>query len=476
MTRIVSSYRLFLLLCAFACMFSLYPVADGLAEMVTPEPNPLLTADGSNCHDKYDGKFLAVIVPCITEEVKKTTIKMTEEFSRALKTPAYAFLTLVVAVFGVKIVMNEGDPKKDTFILLIKIAFAVFFMNTLGGFIPAVYGTLEEGVRITSSAMDTGHIQCDDVEGIKPWSYIDCIVGKIFGFAAGVHVGASIIGLLGSAAWSGQFGTVFFIAATMTLFFLMKLVIRTTYTYLMCAVVLGFMLFLSPLLIPLIWMPATQQYFDRWLNIVVATVVLPAIIMAFATLSFIIVDKVAFDKDVGVLTHLAPDEVEEMREARASANASRLSSNSPLANRAVGQTFTARDAEARSEYEPMTPFLSGSSDPNALNRLYTMDFRSDEVGKVGQFTFGFMALLLVSYVLLAVMDQILKLSQIMLGGGYFLDSAITDNPFENALTRTYEATNSSFAAAGARGLGAGMQQLARAPLAMINGLNPNSRR
>lgn len=406
----------------------------------TPNPGgPLETSTGENCRSKYPGKLLAVIVPCVREEIMNTTIAMNEAFSQIMQAPAYAFLTLVITLFGVKVIMNEQDPKKDAFILLLKIGVVLLFLDSFGGFIPAIFGTVQEGIAITSSTLDQGTIQCDDIEGEMPWSYIDCLLGKLMGFAGDKgFVGASTLGLVGSAIWSGQFGAVFFMAVVAGFFFVFKLIIRATYVYLMATVVLGFLVFISPLMIPLVWMPATQQYFDRFQNACISVVVMPAIVMGYLTLAFAMLDKVMFDEDIGVATLLDEDTVKSMRRGRESANAQLNAANAERTNQATGENFDISQCGAPDQFEPMVPYLACAGNKNEANQLYSIDFsvdfRQGEAGLAGQIFFAFIALVLTAWLLDMMLGQLIQLCQLMLGGGYFMQTAVDDNPLESGLT------------------------------------------
>lgn len=462
-----------------AALLLLFAEASVAQETVQKEPGELKTANQENCREAYPGEWLAVIVPCIRAEVEIVTQKMTNEFALFLQGPAYAFLTLVITLFGVKVLMNEGDPKKDSFLLLVKIGIALAFLNNFGGMIPAAFAIVQEGVEITSTTLSTGTLQCDKMPGELPWAYVDCVVGELMGFAPGLVVGSSALGAVGSLLWSGQFGSILFLSALAGFFFLLKLIIRATYTYLMAIVVLGFTIVISPLILPLMWMDATKQYFDRWLGILVAMLIMPAIVMGYLTLSFSVMDQVLFNEDIGVATLLAPEEVAEMRGARISANSGTLLTDSRRANEAMGEDFSQEDMEQPDESNPIVPFLSGSSDSNPLNRLYTMDLGAGEAGVAGQIFFAFVALAVIGWLLDAMLSQLIQLAQIMLGGGYFMHGAVSDNPFEGSLNQVHGQVSQGLNQTSSPGgfLSQLGSNLARAPGAFINGLtrDPNSR-
>lgn len=446
MKRYVSPAAFFKsLLAALLLMVLGSQVVLAAATTVNKDPGPLACTAGEpteegggktncNCREKYEGYLLSVIVPCLREEVISVTKRVTNEFAPYLQTAIGAFLTLVVAIFGVQILMAEGDPKKEGFILLIKIAAVTGFMASYDELIidPA-FGIMNQGVEITTSMFNitAEYCEADFVNAYPnaeaPWIHYDCILGKLIGFGGTAIVGGAALGVASAALFSGQFGTIFFMGALLAIFFLLKLIIRGVYCYLIAVIALGLLVFISPLMIPLIWMPATQQYFDRWLGAVTAMIIIPAIVMAYLTLSFMILEKVVFDDEIGIATLLNQEEAEKLRGVER--GPSRTSIGDTLVND-IDESQQASDVQ----YDVLIPVFSGSSDANLFTKFYTVDFRSDEAGTAGKLFFACVALLIISYILMALLEQIVAMAQMMVGGGFFMDSAVSDNDYEKALT------------------------------------------
>lgn len=485
LSKFIRSAAILLLLAAIA---ALMPAQSArAAEAVANEPGALMCstsqaeAGNCNCREKHPGYLLSVIVPCLRDEVIKVTKRTTNEFAPYLQGAVGAFLTLVLTVFGVQILMAEGDPKKDGFILLVKIAAVIGFLASYDTLIidPA-FGTLQAGVELTTSVFNITAEHCQEYltkypNAEVPWIHYDCVLGKLIGFGGTMIVGSAAIGLASAALFSGQFGTVFFMGAVASIFFLLKLIIRGVYSYLMAIIALGLLIFISPLLIPLIWMPATQQYFDRWLAAVVAMIIMPAIIMAYLTLSFMVLEKIVFDEEMGIATLLSQEKAEELR----------MPPNETANTHVAAPASNDIDEAAlrdESQFNWMAPIFSGNANANLFSEFYHIDFRSDEAGQAGKLFFGFVALLLVTYILMAMFEQIISLAQVMVGGGFFMEAAVSDNMFEKTITNVQTGMQDSMnksmsgasgfggkASAFASGLAQGIIGIPRAVLKAMNG-------
>lgn len=156
--------------------------------------------------------------------------------------------------------------------------------------------------------------------------------------------------------------------------------------------------------------------------------------MAYLTMSFIILDRVFFDEEMGVATLMSKEEIEKMRMGP-------QCSNNTVAADATTADIDKKQAESDSQFNWNNPFLSGNASAGLLNCLYTIDFQSDEAGTVSKVFFAFVALTLLVYILMAMLEQLIQLSQVMLGGGFFMQPAVMGeggqgNVFERALSNT----------------------------------------
>lgn len=407
---------------------------------------PNIGSDGTSgtCESKHPGKLLAVIVPCIRDIIQDATTKMTDQFDEYLKAPAFAFMTLVITMFGVKMLMNEGDLKKQGVLLLFKIGTVMLFMDNFGGYIPAAFGVIKDASDMvtTSLASTSSSYQCNvgAYQGETPWNYMDCILGELFGFAPQMIVGSSIFGIMGSAIWSPQFGATLFAGGVAALVFVLKMIIHATYVYLMALTIVGFLIVMSPLFIPLLMMGPTQQYFEKWWKALVSVMFQPVILLAYLALSFNILDKMMFDDETGLAKTLSQDEIKGAQNSRSGADNISSNNDAPeFAKRAgldpkfIGQAIGANYA--------VPSQVAGQMN---LKDLYSIDFRSDRASKAQKIFFSMAALVIMAWLLDTMLKAIITIAQEMLGGGFALGAATSSNPLSERLDKMVEGGQTGF--------------------------------
>ncbi len=439
------------LVAGLMCGWMIFASSVALAAQAQPkQPGPITKPQvgnmnsNENCRSQYDGKLLAVIVPCIRDSIQEATEYITDQFDEFLKAGATAFAVLVVTIFGVKGMTQEGDVKKDGFILLMKIGLMFLFINNFGGYIPAAFNSVQEGVEIVTSTLGTGNYECDmsGFQGEMPWAYLDCVLGTLFGFAPNMILGSSVFGVLGSALWSGQFGAMLFAGGMFIFFFLLRLILRAVYTYLMALIILGFLIIISPVLIPLLMLGATFQYFEHWMRATISVMLQPVIMLAYLTLSFSVLDQMMFDDDKGLAKEMPPEEVEKMWQQKAPHSSKVVSNEGELVYEKVYNNY---DPNADHTLNSTTPNMGDAADINSIfNELYTMNL-GDERTKKGQDIFITMAALaLMVYLLDSMLENILRIAQIVLGGGFALGQAVDNNPLERGLDRIEKQAPATF--------------------------------
>lgn len=439
------------LIAGLMCGWMLFAASVAMAAQAQPkQPGPInkpqVGSSGSteDCRSQYDGKLIAVIVPCLRDTIQEATEYITDQFDEMLKAGATAFAVLVVTIFGVKGMTQEGDVKKDGFILLMKIGLMFLFIDNFGGYIPAAFNTVQEGVEIVTSTLGSGNYECDmsGFPGEMPWAYMDCVLGTLFGFAPNMILGSSVFGVLGSALWSGQFGAMLFAGGMFIFFFLLRLLLRAIYTYLMALVILGFLIIISPVLIPLLMMGVTFQYFEHWMRATISVMLQPVIMLAYITLSFSILDQMMFDDEKGIAKQMPPDEVEKMWQQKAPHSSKVVSNEGELVYEKVYGNY---DPNASHTLNPTSPNMGDAADINSIfNELYTMNLGDNRAEKGQDIFITMAALALVVYLLDSMLDNILRIAQIVLGGGFMLGQAVSDNPLERGLDQIQEKSHSSF--------------------------------
>lgn len=432
-----------------------------------------------NCRSKHEGKLLAVIIPCIEDVLRENAEFMTDQFDEYVKPGAYAFMVLVLTIFGVKIVSGEGDAKKDSIMLLFKMAGVILFIENFGGFIPAAFGMVDDGVQMVTGSLGTAlsEMECDAEQygGKEPWRYMDCILGELFGFAPNVVIGSSLFGLMGSAMFSGSLGATLFMGGILALFLVVKLVLRGAYTYLMAMMVLTFLIIISPLLIPLLLTSATFQYFENWLKSLIATMVQPMIMLCYITFAFLLLDKMLYNEEMGLAKQLPKEEIEKYWNGKNSSGKVSVMNNPG----AFYKKLMDIDPEwIKKNYgdNPVNPAFAGTTAVDWWSEMYSFDFRGEGVDKTKKVFFSMMALVLMAYLLDSMLQSIASMSQQILGSGFALSKASGEGSIlEQKLDQAFNATKNTwsgsagdkggvdgvkgFLSGGAEGIKAGMKSL-----------------
>ncbi len=308
--------------------------ANPNASNTTPKPQGVpqtgdlktRTADGkvTSCNDVPEargGKLLGKIVPCLIYTIEQSTITFAAKMVAFFKPLLYTFLTLVVVLFGVRMLQNEPELHKQGFLLLIKITIVLAVLNDLGNvaaydfsgskgkLIPAMYDVMNESQAIVAGAIDTTNLSCKiseyKGEQTQPiWAMMDCVLGKLYGFTTGKDANgndsvnmllvSSFFGLLSGFFFGGAWAVVVFFAMIGVLFSIFMMVIRTALGFISSYLILCIMFILTPLLLPLSFTRFTMSYFDNVWRIVLSALLTPIIITAYSMFALIVYDKILF--------------------------------------------------------------------------------------------------------------------------------------------------------------------------------------
>lgn len=287
------------LLCVLllACIAASLPMAEAWA---------LGGVGGGQCPGEG---LLARIVPCVTQAMEKSTYKLAYAISGYLYPAASAFVVLVIIIYGMKVMSPEGNARKTALPLLIKIAFVLAFVQGFAGFIPAVHGGQKEIVDILANALSISS-QCPASGGGgaaasgagKLWSQMDCILGKLFGFAGkdgNAMLIASVFGLVAGFLFGGSFGMIAFMGVFGLLIAVAVFVFRAAFAFLNGFMLACFCVIISPFFIPLILLMPSSRYFSNWLGLFIGSFLLPLIVVGYCIFALSIFNKTLFESERG---------------------------------------------------------------------------------------------------------------------------------------------------------------------------------
>lgn len=263
--------------------------------------------------DAKGGAVLGKLIPCIVHTMESRTITFTREMSERFGTTLYAFMTLVVTLFGVKVLQGEQRIGAQAFLLLFKITMVIAVLEMMPaytdeygqekpGLISSAYASLAAAVEITSGALvlPAGVESCDTTrygndETPILWKNMDCMLGKMFGFMTGrlpinekgekpvnMILASSLVGLLTGFLFGGTYGVAVFFALIGVLWSFVALILRTAMAVLNGYLIISLMAVLAPIFLPLSMLKVTSDYFERWWKIILGGVMLPVVISAYA--------------------------------------------------------------------------------------------------------------------------------------------------------------------------------------------------
>ena len=281
----------------------------------TPPNDTLKTFNDSGgkvaCRDIPEAKggvLIGYLVPCIIYTIQNVTVRITSEMIAWLMPTVWAFITFALVMFGVKVVQGEGEVHKQGFLLLLKIGLVVGVLQAIPTvMVPQFYGVMRESVEVTSRAILDAHsqIHCEidkygDGQTLVLWKQLDCVMGKLYGYATGsngqpsMFLAASALGLMGGFLFGGTFGVTLFLMLIGVLWTMFTMVIRTAFHFLNAYLYAALMFIITPLFLPLTLLRITSSYFDRWWGSILACVLLPLTITAYVMIAMMVYDKILF--------------------------------------------------------------------------------------------------------------------------------------------------------------------------------------
>lgn len=262
------------------------------------------TADGEEITCSDYGVLLGAMVPCIMKTVEETGVKMAEEFIDMLMPVVWAFITLSVTLFGLKVLQGEGQIGPKALLFIIKIAFVIGFLQIMPNLIPLAHEIMKEINQLLAGILaDSGKFNCEVSNYMKAdtellWAQMDCLLGKLFGFIVSdgsdqpnMLLAASGLGLLGGFLFSGTVGVFIFFAILGVLWSLLMFVVKTFLAYVNGFIIVAILIIVSPIFLPLAIMQVTAQYFDKWWKGILASILMPLLVTGYVIMALMVYDK-----------------------------------------------------------------------------------------------------------------------------------------------------------------------------------------
>jgi type IV secretory pathway VirB6-like protein len=375
---------------------------------------PVRKPDGSMA-TLGEAALLGKIMPCLAFTIQSSTIRFTKEMVDLFQPIMYSFLALVVVLYGIRVLQNEPEIYKQGFLLVVQITLVVAILNDLGSvnsitnvpgesyLIPAVYQIMNETLTIVTASIGTTEVTCDiakyaNESSLVLWQVMDCVTGKLFGFAmpepgangkAGMLLQSSMFGLATGFLFGGAWGVAIFFGLIGVLVSLFMMIVRTAAVFISSYLTICFMIILSPLLMPLVFLKGTHAYFNKFWGIIISAFITPIILTAYVMFALIIYDKMLFavadpsatpPREAAILTKLF--EVDVVKSALESSRTLFDMKVTGDADEAIG----GRDVAAADKRAAMRNPLMQNPIMGALSGATGITFRADAVNmaKLGE--------------------------------------------------------------------------------------------
>ncbi|MBV8940087.1 MAG: type IV secretion system protein [Alphaproteobacteria bacterium] len=209
-----------------------------------------------------------IIVNCVDGTIRMAVLVGMTALSTYMMPIALIIFILAVSFSGVRLALADEDMKEDAIGFLLRLLLVMAFCYNMGGLAGVPFMAVDEGVAIVSG-------------GVAPWDLIDLSVAKLLGFSPQVTLAQGVLGVIGASLFSSGTGAVMFFLGFTVILQLLMFMYRAVYTYLLAVTVIGYSVFLSALVIPLAIFQKTDRYFQKWLDILLAAILVPIMLFAF---------------------------------------------------------------------------------------------------------------------------------------------------------------------------------------------------
>ena len=233
-----------------------------------------LILDIDECNEDFSvtpqpGELAKKIVTCFELTVRQATWDMLQAFSDYMTPIATAMFTLAVIFFGIRILGGERGLKRKGAGFILRLGFIIIFYDNLGPIGLKLFDVSKDIICIVSGC------------AYEPWSAADGFISRMFGFGQHFTVANGILGLISASLFSSAIGFALFLIGGVVLLDIILFIINVIFAYLSSIVLIGFLTVISPFIIPLAIFGATERYFRRWADTLIAAILVPVLLFAF---------------------------------------------------------------------------------------------------------------------------------------------------------------------------------------------------
>ncbi|MBY0355302.1 MAG: type IV secretion system protein, partial [Rickettsiales bacterium] len=381
-------------------------------------------------------KFSSVIMTvtyCVQKSVVSATELYLEPISDLMLPITMATLVLVVAFFGYRLSVGETELNRKTFTLLIKIGVVLLFGYNFGGWTRPTFSSmisLQDAVvttlwntpdcpisDFTAGAPSEDYIS---VGGANVWATMDCIVGKLFGFGGSFIIATSIFGMLGSLIGSGTMGVMVFFFGLSTLLTIFFFALRTVYIFLVSYILVGFLITISPMVMPMILFRTTQNLFDAWLKNLMGALLTPGVIFTYLCLAIPLLDYAIMsdDSESGSLKSVVSDSEIQNAYRNQQQRCSLSTQNTDFSfYQQMAGSINIQSWVQGPFRNVLVPSNSAATDGCQFMRTTSMDFGANHVTKLTDIGMSLVRIFLIGQLVTMMMTLLPELVAGWIGGG-----------------------------------------------------------
>lgn len=337
-------------------------------------------------------QFTTRVVNCVQGSIQIATAAMLQGYKTYV--PVFmAFALFALILFGVKLVTGQPQMLRLTYSFVFRFALVYMFWYFMvyTDFPGAVFAIVTDFSSLV-------------VGGWSPWIQLDTYLGKIMGSGSNTNFSQGLFGIIGNSLFTGLSGGFVFIIGSLAAITTLYLGFRAIFSYLAALMMIAFLLIISPLVIPLALFHYTERYLNKWLDLLIAAMINPALVFAFLWVFLGLINNIV---DTVLIQVLGGNDFSNFW--RANNNMiSWLMPTDPMMKQQLGQILQ-ETSNPHLGIPPLqtftSPALSSAVDLNPISS-FALDFGPSQVWMMQTMTFHFLGLFLVAYVMLSMLGAI----------------------------------------------------------------------
>jgi len=209
------------------------------------------------------------IVYCIENTIINAVVAFLTLLSTYIATILGTVFVLALVLLSIRIMGGEQGITSVVAGFLIRMAIVGTFSINLGGLAVVPFLVLQECLTLVTG-------------GGSPWAQIDAFLGVMFGFGPGLALLNGLLGLVAAMLTTSSVGVYVFFLGLGTILSLLLFVFRAVFCYLQAIMTMGFVIIISPLIVPLgVFQVLEARYVKKWLDMLIASIVQPVLLFAF---------------------------------------------------------------------------------------------------------------------------------------------------------------------------------------------------